>query len=59
MHRDPEAPHGRGAARNPPNRFTPLWYVRDPDWTDPEDPAPATHFSQRHGALDSHVQREP
>jgi len=44
MHRDPEAPHGRGAARNPPNRFTPLWYVRDPDWTDPEDPAPATQF---------------
>ena len=35
---------GRGAAGNPPNRFEPLWYVRDPDWTDPEDPAPATQF---------------
>jgi len=44
MHRDPEASHGRGAARNPPNHFTPLWYMRDPDWTDPEDPAPATQF---------------
>ena len=42
MHGAPEAPHGRGAASNPPNRFTPLWHVRDPDWTDPEDPAPTT-----------------
>ena len=33
-----------GAASNPPNRFTPLWHVRDPDWTDPEDPAPSTQF---------------
>ena len=44
MHGAPEAPHGRGAASNPPNRFTPLWHVRDPDWTDPEDPAPSTKF---------------
>jgi hypothetical protein len=29
---------------NPPNRFTPLWHVRDPDWTDPEDPASTTQF---------------
>ncbi|MBI3327842.1 MAG: PA0069 family radical SAM protein [Nitrospinae bacterium] len=35
---------GRGAAGNPPNRFEPLWYVRDPEWTDPEDPGPATQF---------------
>ena len=27
--------HGRGATRNPPNHFTPLWHVRDPDWTAP------------------------
>src|SRR5437588_462178 len=44
MHRDQEVPHGRGAVSNPSNRFTPLWHVRDPDWTDPEDPAPTTQF---------------
>src|SRR6266487_1569548 len=44
MHGAPEAPHGRGAASNPPNRFPSLWHVRDPDWTDPEDPAPSTKF---------------
>lgn len=36
--------HGRGTAENPPNRFTPLWRERDPDWQDPEDPAPSTQF---------------
>jgi len=35
---------GRGAAGNPPNRFETLWYVRDDECIDPEDPAPATHF---------------
>lgn len=35
---------GRGAGGNPPNRFETLWYVQDEDWTDPEDPAPQTHF---------------
>jgi DNA repair photolyase len=35
---------GRGTAGNPPNRFETLWYVRDEEWIDPEDPAPATHF---------------
>jgi DNA repair photolyase len=35
---------GRGAAGNPPNRFETLWYVRDDECLDPEDPAPATHF---------------
>jgi DNA repair photolyase len=44
MHRDQEVPHGRGAVSNPSNRFTPLWHVRDPDWADPEDPAPTTQF---------------
>src|SRR5712692_6408192 len=44
MQGDQEATHGRGAARNPPNCFTALWSVRDPDWTDPEDPAPTTQF---------------
>ena len=28
----------------PPTALPPLWYMRDPDWTDPEDPAPATQF---------------
>ena len=36
--------HGRGAAGNPPNRFEKISYERDLDWTDPEDPAPATQF---------------
>ncbi|HEY7493891.1 MAG TPA: PA0069 family radical SAM protein [Candidatus Tectomicrobia bacterium] len=35
---------GRGAAGNPPNRFDSLWYTSNPEWTDPEDPAPATQF---------------
>jgi DNA repair photolyase len=44
MHGDQHTPHGRGTASNPPNRFTPLWHVRNPEWTDPEDPAPTTQF---------------
>jgi DNA repair photolyase len=40
--RDPR--HGRGAPVNPPNRFEPLWYTRDPEWTEAEDPAPQTQF---------------
>ena len=40
--RDPV--HGRGAAANPPNRFERICYERDSDWTDPEDPSPATQF---------------
>jgi DNA repair photolyase len=44
MH-DQNAPrHGRGASGNPPNRFEPLWYVNDPEWTDPDDPSPETLF---------------
>jgi DNA repair photolyase len=42
---DSEAPRrGRGAPGNPPNRFEALQYARDPEWTDPEDPALATQF---------------
>ena len=44
MQKGQEGPRGRGATSNPPNRFTPLWYTRDPEWTEPEDPAPTTHF---------------
>jgi DNA repair photolyase len=35
---------GRGAPANPPNRFEPLWYNRDPEWNDQEDPALETQF---------------
>lgn len=37
-----DARRGRGAADNPPSRFASLFYVRDQDWTDPDDPAPTT-----------------
>jgi DNA repair photolyase len=37
---------GRGATENPPNRFAALFYVRDQDWTDPDDPAPTTQCLQ-------------
>jgi DNA repair photolyase len=40
----PTPKRGRGAPANPPNRFEPLRYERDPDWTDPEDPALQTQF---------------
>ena len=36
--------HGRGASENPPNRFEPIEYIRDPDLIDPEEPSPETHF---------------
>ena len=35
---------GRGAAENPPNRFEHLALERDPEWNDPDDPAPKTQF---------------
>ncbi|MDQ3829186.1 MAG: PA0069 family radical SAM protein [Candidatus Tectomicrobia bacterium] len=35
---------GRGAPANPPNRFEPLWYSRDPEGGGPEDPAIETQF---------------
>ncbi|MFQ5852262.1 MAG: PA0069 family radical SAM protein [Candidatus Binatia bacterium] len=37
---------GRGAAENPPNRFQPIEYVRDPDIIDPEHPSLETHYLQ-------------
>ena len=43
----PERPppqRGRGAPINPPNRFEPLSYSRDPEWNDLEDPALETQF---------------
>jgi DNA repair photolyase len=44
MHEDRTPQRGRGAPANPPNRFEALWYSRDPEWTDPEDPALETQF---------------
>src|SRR5438309_10358379 len=38
------APHGRGSADNPPNRFIPLHYAPDPDCPPDDAPAPATRF---------------
>jgi DNA repair photolyase len=40
----PELPHGRGAGRNPANRFIPLYYEDDPARVDPDGPAPRTEF---------------
>jgi DNA repair photolyase len=40
----PTPQRGRGAPANPPNRFEPLSYSRDPEWADPEDPALETQF---------------
>src|SRR5947207_13700965 len=40
----PELPRGRGAGRNPANRFIPLYYEEDPARLDPEGPAPRTEF---------------
>jgi DNA repair photolyase len=44
MPEHPSPKPGRGAPVNPPNRFEPLWYSRDPEWSDPEDPTPETQF---------------
>jgi DNA repair photolyase len=38
------APHGRGAADNPPNRLIPLHYAADPDCPPDDAPAPHTQF---------------
>lgn len=35
---------GRGSSDNPPNRFIPLYREQGPEWIDPDDPAPRTHF---------------
>src|SRR2546425_7907726 len=34
----------RGAAETPPNRFEKIALERDPDWSDPDEPAPQTQF---------------
>jgi DNA repair photolyase len=39
-----DAQRGRGATANPANRFEPLRYERDPEWTDPEDPSLQTQL---------------
>jgi DNA repair photolyase len=39
-----DAPKGRGAADNPPNRFIPLHYASDPDCSPDDSPAPQTQF---------------
>jgi DNA repair photolyase len=44
MSMTPNAPHGRGAADNPPNRFIPLHYAPDPDCPPDDAAAPATQF---------------
>src|SRR5262245_45735825 len=44
MHEHLSPQRGRGAPANPPNRFEPLWYNRDPEWNDQEDPALETRF---------------
>ena len=44
MSEHPPPQRGRGAPGNPPNRFEPLWYSRDPEWIDLEDPALETQF---------------
>lgn len=44
MQGERRAIRGRGATGNPSNRFEKIWSLRDPDWTDSEDPAPATQF---------------
>jgi DNA repair photolyase len=44
MHDHDVPRRGRGASANPPNRFEPLWYVSDPEWTDPDDPSLETQF---------------
>jgi len=44
MHENLSPKRGRGAPANPPNRFEAFSYTRDPEWTDPEDPALETQF---------------
>jgi len=42
---DPRSPiKGRGATRQPANRFDAVAYERDPEWDDSEEPRPGTQF---------------
>jgi DNA repair photolyase len=47
---EPNTPayRARGTAENPPNRFEKLSLERDPDWNDPDEPAPQTQFFKDH-----------
>jgi DNA repair photolyase len=45
---NPSGPRARGAAENPPNRFERIALERDPDWSDPDEPALATQFFRDH-----------
>jgi len=40
----PHKSRGRGSTDNPANRFEHTVYERDPDWNEPDDPAPKTRF---------------
>ena len=44
MQPDPPALRARGAVENPPNRFEKIALEPDPDWYDPDEPAPPTQF---------------
>src|SRR5437773_7097726 len=44
MQPNPPTVRARGAAENPPNRFEKISLERDPDWNDPDEPAPQTQF---------------
>src|SRR5438093_5157217 len=44
MHASPTSIRSRGAAENPPNRFEKIVLQPDPDWYDPDEPAPPTQF---------------
>jgi DNA repair photolyase len=43
-----ESIRGRGASKNPANRFIPLYYEDDPARIDPDGPAPQTQFYRDH-----------
>jgi len=44
----PAVPRGRGAIRNPPNRFEHTRQEPDPDWDPSEEPSPRTQFLTDH-----------
>src|SRR5207249_2660993 len=48
MQPNPPTVRARGAAENPPNRFERISLERDPDWNDPDEPAPQTQFFKDH-----------
>jgi DNA repair photolyase len=48
MQSNSTSPRARGAAENPPNRFERISIERDPDWNDPDEPAPQTQFFKDH-----------